>query len=191
MKKTFFMLISVIAVLANSITAFSQDDQTKKWMDYMTPSEMHKMLSNGAGMWDVKSTFWMTPGGEPNISTATAESEMIMDGRYLQTKISGNVMGMPFNGFLIEGYDNALKQFQSFWIDNMGTGTVFLTGVYDGKSKQINYTGKMCDPISGGMVDVREVVTYNSDGSTKMEMYVPGPEGKEFKTTEIISTKTK
>jgi len=189
MKKTFLMLIALITVIAFTGSTRSQDDQMKKWMDYMTPGDMQKMLAKGVGTWKMQTKWWMAPGTEPTVSEATAVSEMVMDGRYLQTKVSGNMMGMPFNGMSIEGYDNAMKIFMTTWIDNMGTGIMFLTGKWDESTKTISYTGKMVDPMSASWVDVKQVVTYNSDGTTKMEMYGLGPDGKEFKTMEVTNTK--
>jgi hypothetical protein len=131
----------------------------------------------GAVTWTMKTSWWMAPGTEPTVSEATAVSEMILGGRYLSTKVSGSMMGMPFEGVSLEGYDNAAKLFMTTWIDNMGTGIMYMTGKWDDAAKQINYTGKTVDPMSGNMIDVRQVVTYNNDGSVKMEMYGPGPDG--------------
>ncbi|MBE2228086.1 MAG: DUF1579 domain-containing protein [Ignavibacteria bacterium] len=189
MKKSIYVLIALFTVLAFTGNSYSQDENMKKWMDYMTPGDMQKMLSKGAGSWNMKTTWWMAPGAEAMVSEATAESEMILGGRYLQSKVSGSMMGMPFDGISIEGYDNAAKLFVNSWIDNMGTGMMFMTGTWDEAARQINYSGKMVDPLSGNWVDVRQVVTYNADGSVKMEMYGPAADGKEYKTMEIINTK--
>ena len=75
------------------------------------------------------------------------------------------------------------------WIDNMGSGIMYMTGKWDDAAKQINYSGKTVDPMSGNWIDVRQVVTYNADGTVKMEMYGPGPDGKEYKTMEITNVK--
>ena len=189
MKNLILTFIAIFTIVIFTGSSYSQDDNMKKWMDYMTPGDMQKMLSKGVGNWKVKTTFWMAPGQEPMVSEATAVSEMILGGRYLQTKINGNMMGMPFEGMSLEAYDNAAKVFISTWIDNMGTGVMYMTGTWNESLKQINYKGKMVDPMSGNMVDFREDVTYNADGSTKMEMYNPGADGKEFKSMEIVSTK--
>ena len=189
MKKSIYVLIALFTVIVFTGNTYSQDDNMKKWMDYMTPGDMQKMLSKGVGTWNMKTSWWMAPGAEPMLSEATAVSEMILGGRYLQSKVSGSMMGMPFDGISIEGYDNAAKLFVNTWIDNMGTGMMNMTGTWDETAKQIKYTGKMVDPISGTWVDVRQVVTYNADGSVKMEMYGPAPDGTEFKTMEIITTK--
>jgi hypothetical protein len=189
MKKTFLFFIALFIAAAFTGPTTSQTDDMKKWMDYMTPGDMQKMLSKGVGAHKMKTTFWMTPGAEPVVSDATATGEMIMGGRYLQTKISGNMMGMPFEGMSIEGYDNSAKVFMSTWIDNMGTGILYMTGKWDETAKQIQYTGRMVDPTKGDWCDVRQVVTFASEGSYKMEMYGPGPDGKEFKTMEATLEK--
>jgi hypothetical protein len=187
MKNLFFISALLIAFAVN--ISYSQDESTQKWMDYMTPGDMQKMMAKGTGTWKGNATFWMVPGGEPAKSEATSVSEMIMGGRYLMSKVSGNMWGMPFEGMSIEGYDNAVKMFVTSWIDNMGTGMMYMTGKWDEASKQINYTGKMVDPVSGTWMDVRQVVTFTSETSVKMEMFCPGPDGKEFKNMEMISTK--
>ncbi len=189
MKKTIQVFIALFMIIAVTGKVFTQDESMKKWMDYMTPGDMQKMLTKGVGTWKMKTSFWMAPGTEPMVSEATAVSEMILGGRYLQTKISGNMMGMPFEGVSTEGYDNAANVFVTSWIDNMGTGMMYMTGKWDETTKSISYSGKAVDPMTGNWIDVRQLVTYTSENSTKIEMYGPGPDGKEFKNMEIISTK--
>ncbi|HEY3249838.1 MAG TPA: DUF1579 domain-containing protein [Ignavibacteria bacterium] len=189
MKKLVLFLLVIAAFSVVNIFSQPNDEQMKKWQEYMTPGDLHKMLANGTGTWKASVVFWMAPGGEPTKSEGTAVGEMILGGRYLISKYSGNMMGMPFEGMAIEGYDNGTKMFNSTWIDNMGTGIMYMTGKYDEASKQITYTGRMFDPMKNNFCDMREIVTYNSDGSTKMEMYGPDENGKEFKTMEIVYTK--
>jgi hypothetical protein len=59
MKKYILFLIAVFAISSfTSASLYSQDDNMKKWMDYMTPGEMHKMLASHTGKWSAKTTFW-------------------------------------------------------------------------------------------------------------------------------------
>jgi hypothetical protein len=190
MKKYILFFSTFLLSVFMTAAVFAQDDDMmKKWQDYMTPGEIHKMLAKGTGNWKSTATFWMSPGTEPMKSEGTATGEMILGGRYLMSKYSGKIMGMDFEGIAIEGYDNAVKMFMNTWIDNMGTGIMYLQGTWDEANKQISYKGKMVDPMAGTWVDVREVVTYNTDGSTKMEMFGPDQSSKEFKTMEIVFTK--
>jgi hypothetical protein len=41
---------------------------------------------------------------------ARAKNEMIMGGRYLMGSYKGEMMGMPFEGYSMTGYDNAAKK---------------------------------------------------------------------------------
>jgi hypothetical protein len=94
------------------------------------------------------------------------------------------MMGMPFNGLSLEGYDNAKKEFTSIWIDNMGTGTSISTGKYDKKSKSITYFGNVYDPMQGKDVKIKQVIKIIDKDHYTIEMYNE-VEGKEFKSMEI------
>ncbi len=59
------------------------------------------------------------------------------------------MMGKPFQGVGITGYDNFKKKYVSFWIDNMGTGMLTSEGGADAEAKMITFQGKMDDPMSG------------------------------------------
>jgi hypothetical protein len=153
-------------------------------MDYMTPGEIHKMMAKSVGAWSGNVTMWMQPGAPPVNTAAETNNEMILGGRYLQGKNTGNFMGMPFEGISITGYDNAKKVFVNSWIDNMGTGMMYLEGTWNDKDKSINFTGKMVDPTTGKDTPVREVLKFVDDNTQVMEMYTT-VNGKEFKNMEI------
>ena len=168
-----------------SFSALAQSDaDMKAMMAYATPGEIHKMMAKSVGNWSAAVTMWMEPGAAPTNSTGEVKNEMILGGRYLQATNTGNFMGNPFEGISITGYDNAKKKFVNTWIDNMGTGIMFLTGTWDDATHSINFQGTMCDPASGKDIPVREVVKFIDDNNQMMEMYaVMG--AKEFKTMEI------
>ena len=166
----------------------NQDSAMKAWMSYMTPGDVHKMLAKDDGEWNEEISLWMAPGAPPTKSTATATNRMIMGGRYQESKHTGSFMGMPFEGYSLVGYDNAKKIFVTSWIDNMGTGMMFMEGKWDDKTKTIQFTGKSTDPTTGRDVAVRETFTWIDNNKQKMEMFMT-QEGKEFKTMEILFTR--
>ena len=190
MKKISTLLIAFILLTISSLTA-QTDAEMKAWENYMTPGEPHKMLAEAAGDWNEEITMWMDPAAPPTKSTATSKIEMIMGGRYQVAKTTGNMMGMPFEGMSITGYDNAKKKFVSTWIDNMGTGIMTMEGDWNASKKAIEFKGKMTDPSRPGKdCDVREVFTFIDNNTQKMEMYGPDSKtGKEFKTMEIKFSK--
>jgi hypothetical protein len=160
----------------------------KAMMAYATPGETHKMLGKIAGSWRGDITMWMQPGAAPVTSVSESSNEMLFGGRYLQIKSKGNFMGAPYEGIGIIGYDNAKKVFVSTWFDNMGTGMMNLTGVWDAANQSINFTGTMVDPASGGDDKVREVYKLVDDHTQVMELYSYN-KGTEFKIMEIKYTK--
>jgi len=170
------------------------DDSTamKNWMAYATPGEPHKMLAKSKGTWTGAVTIWMSPDSLPSTSTMTMVNKMVMDGRYQVSEAKGNMMGMPFNGMSMTGYDNHKKVYMSTWIDNMGTGIMKMEGPWDEATKSMTLTGKMIDPSTGRECDFKEVFKIIDDNNQLMEMYGPDPKtGKPFKTMEIKLTRKK
>lgn len=191
--KTIVMYKLTVVIVALAVTfpfvSFSQNsDDMKAMMAAATPGESHQMLAKSAGTWTGTVTMWMQPGAPPTVSQAQATNEMIMGGRYLKSSNSGNVMGMPFEGVGITGYDNVKKQFVNSWVDNMGTGIMTMSGTWDAASKSIVYTGSAVDPVSGKDMPFREVWTYVDNDHQIMEMYSQMG-GKEVKSMEIRYTR--
>jgi hypothetical protein len=160
----------------------------KAWMEYSTPSEVHKMMGNDEGHWHEECTFWMAPGAPEQKAESESENKMILGGRYLESVHTGSMMGMPFEGRGLLGYDNKLKQFQSTWVDNMGTGVMYLAGKYDEKTRTTSMTGTMVDPMSGKIEKVRQTFQWVDESTRLLTMYV-NRDGKEFKTMEIKMTR--
>lgn len=163
----------------------------KNWQEYMTPGDVHKMMANWSGEWNGEVTMWMAPGSPEEKSASTAVNKMIMNGLYQQSTHTGNMMGMPFSGQSIVGYDNHRKVFVSTWIDNMGSGIMVLRGPWDEATKTINLKGTMVDPGTKMDTDIRETFKIIDDNTQEMEMFVMMPDGKEFKTMNIKYTRKK
>lgn len=162
----------------------------RNWQAYMTPGDVHKMLATWSGTWDGDITMWM-PGAPPQTAKGKAVYQSILNGLYLSSVHTGDMMGMPFEGRNMVGYDNHKKVVFSSWVDNMGSGVMNLEGPWDPATKTITLTGKMVDPSTAQEVTVREVLKIIDDNTQVMEMYAPGPDGKEFKTMEIKSKRVK
>jgi len=185
MKKTTLFLLACICLVSICGHAMAQDaDAMKKWMDYMTPGDMHKMLATSNGKWTEDVSMWMDPSQPPMKSTAVSENKMILGGRYQQSNITGSFSGMPFEAQSIIGYDNMKKVFTSSWIDNMGTGIMNMEGPYDVATKTITLMGTEIDPMSGKEMKMRETIKMVDDNTQVIEMYsMMG--GKETKNMEI------
>ncbi len=187
MKKITYLLsfLVLISFVATGLKAQDQDAM-KKWMDAMTPGDIQKGMAKMTGDWKYTSKFWMAPGQEPMVSSGTARYDMLLGDRYLHLKVSGNMMGMPFEGIGITGYNNVSKTYESSWIDNFGTGVMYMTGKSDDKGV-ITMTGSMVDPLTGKSQMEKQVLKQDGDKFI-MEMYST-KDGVEIKTMEITYTK--
>jgi Protein of unknown function (DUF1579) len=183
-----FTILMFFCFITAGSTILAQDQNTtaqqQAWLEYMTPSAGHNVLADHAGEWKTITTFWMDPAAPPQKYEGSARNEMIMGGRYLKSYYTGNMMGMPFEGMSLEGYDNAKKEYTSIWVDNFGTGTSISTGKYDEKIKSIIYKGTVYDPMAGKDTPIKEIIKTIDKDHHVMEMYSI-IDGKEIKTMEV------
>ncbi len=189
-----------------STTAFAQDKPTgtagtmspaeKAMMDAMakasTPGPNQEMLTSMAGDWTYTVRMWMNPGAaQPTESKGTVTYTSLLGGRFVQGQYHGDMMGQPFEGLGLLGYDNTSGKFEVSWADNAGTSILYMTGNYDADAKTVTYTGQMDDILNpGAKINVRQVVHLTSPDSQTMEWYETR-NGKETKTMEIVYNRAK
>jgi hypothetical protein len=187
--KKFILLLAVLLVCSivprvHAQQADAMPPEQKAWMDYMTPGPMHDVLKANEGKWKVTTTMYMKPGVPPQTSEGESNAKMILGGRYLQSEFHGTAMGGPYEGMGLDAYDNALGEFRSIWIDNMGTGVMMMHGKMDPTTKVISYEGRMVDPQSKTEVDCWSTGTIVDADHQTMEMYTM-VEGQKFKMMEM------
>lgn len=188
-----FMLMIVCLCLPSPSQEAKKDQQKmmEEYMKLMVPHENHAYFKNFVGNWDVKSTAWMEPGAQPSVGQNSSQAELIMGGRFLKMAFKGNMFGQPFEGLQIVGYDNLEKKYITFWIDNSSTSFYFTSGSRDESGKVMNETGLWPDPMTGGKMKVRAVTRIISQDEYIYELYMVGPDGKEFKSLENRATRKK
>lgn len=156
----------------------------------VAPDENHAVLESLAGSWNHAIQFYPTPGAAPLEMTATSESEMSMDGRYLMSRYRGDFLGAPFEGSETMGYDKVKGQYFSLWVDNMSTGPMIAWGAYDPATKTLSMEGTFADPMSGEREKkIRNTTRLMDDGSIHYENWGPGPDGEYYRTMVIRSTR--
>jgi hypothetical protein len=154
-----------------------------------TPGEGQKKLEPLVGRFDAKVTTWMSPSKPPEESTGTSETSWVLGNRFLETKYQGTFMGQPFSGIGYTGYDNVTKKYVGTWMDTLSTGMMLSTGTMAGNVMKSMAT--MSDPMTGKASQATETFTIIDDDHNKMEMWEPGPDGKNVKIMEINYTRKK
>jgi hypothetical protein len=155
-----------------------------------TPSGEHKKLDLLVGTWHAKNTMWMEPGKPPMVSEGTSEHTWVLGGRFLEQRVEGSFMNMPFSGLGYTGYDNYKKKYVSVWMDTAGTSMLNTAGSFSASGKVLTSTGKMDDFTTGKTVTIREKMTVVSKDEVLFEMWGPGQDGKEYRMMEIRYTRT-
>jgi len=120
----------------------------KRWMDSCTPGENHKWLAPMIGKWKTKFTMWMAPD-QPMTSEGTAEFSWVFEDKWVESKWSGVMMGMPYAGRSWMGYDNFKKKFVSTRIDNMATAIYPCEGFLTQDKKTLILYGPLDEPMTG------------------------------------------
>ncbi len=157
------------------------------WMATGAPGEEHQRMASLAGDWTVSGRMWMTPDAEPEPSSATATSRLILGGRYLLQEYKSEFAGMPYEGLLIQGYDNIKQEYFSIWMDNMSTVPAFSHGERIGSVTDLE--GVMRDVLTPSGRPMRTVVTEVSTDEFTMEMYDSLKDGTKFRTMELTYTR--
>jgi hypothetical protein len=154
------------------------------------PGEVHKLLASLEGTWTTKTRSWMEPDKAPIETTGTCEQKLLLGGRYLQQEYTGDMMGEPFTGYNIMGYDNHTKKYVSVWFDSMSTGINFFEGTASEDGKTITQESSYDDPIKGPTV-WRSVTRIADDNTLLYEMYLTPKGGKEEKMMEMTVSRKK
>lgn len=165
-----------------------QRAEMEAYMKAGTPCAPHQALAATVGNYDLKVKSWHEPGGPPIEETGTATRKMALGGRVLVEEVACTMMGMPFTGQALTGYDNVSGKHWSVWTDSMSTGVMVSEGTCDARNA-CTFAGSWNDPIRKGPVTARMTSRWTSPTTQVFEMYGPGRDGKETKMMEITYTR--
>jgi len=133
----------------------SPEGQQKMMADYMelmSPGEHHD--------WKTTTEMWMEgrgAGGESMTEHGKASFEMDFGDRYLRQTYQGTMMGMPYTGEGMLGYDNHAGVYQNTWISTMSTAMLISEGHAHQDGKGMTLYGTMDEPT---MNMNRKMVVY-------------------------------
>ena len=155
-----------------------------------TPGDAHKALEPLVGEWTAEVKSWMAPDGPPVESKGTAKAEWAMNGRFVREEFSGDIMGKPFHGMSLTGYDNLKQKYNSLWVDDMSTAIFTSAGTAAEGGKVITFESKMDCPMTGEKdMPVKQVLHIISPDKHVFEMHEARKGDKSRKTMEITYTR--
>ena len=106
-------LIALVLGLAASTLSAQESPEMEK------PGEHHKHLKIMTGTWDYQSKFHTVPGQIVEMNGVEV-AKMQSGGFWLISDFTGKIMGMPFHGHAVMGYEANKKKYIGTWADSFG-----------------------------------------------------------------------
>lgn len=154
------------------------------------PGPEHEQLKKAAGVWDATVEMSEVPGKPPAVSKGTENSHMIAGGLWLVTDFKADMMGQPFEGHGVNGYDAAKKKYVGTWVDSWSAAVGITEGSVDAATKKETAWMEAPDP-TGKMTRMKMETEWKDDDTRVFTMWTPGPDGKEFPGLKITYKRRK
>jgi len=140
----------------------------------------HELLAELAGEWTIQMKMWMAPGAPPLSHTAQATNEMLLGGRFLQTRTSGEMkfggMSIPVESIGMMGFDRRNGVYTSVGFDTMGTYYVTSSGPLDAETGLITMSGSDHDKQTGITQTYKFVMRVVDEDHYVIDLYFTNPE---------------
>lgn len=153
--------------------------------DAMEPGKEHERLEPLVGTFDVKVRAWVDPTQPPVESMAVAVSTWVLDKRFIQTMLSGFIMGEPWSGIGYAGFDNIAGKYVATYMDTGGTGMDWFTGTMSPDGQTTTLTATVHDAITLEPVKTELRLSLADNGDHDTQLWQPGPDGKMVKVLEL------
>jgi len=172
-----------------SKSGIDKEEMMKKMEAAGTPGPAHKALEAFVGNWKAEVSCWMEPGGPPNVSQGTSQAKWVLKGHFVEEEFHGEMMGKPFTGRCLLGFDNTQQKFKSVWVNDVNTSIFTSEGKGENGYKVITLEGKSDCPATGQRdVPTKQVFRIISLDKHVLEMFAE-VDGENAKTMEITYTR--
>jgi hypothetical protein len=171
-------LVAALAATGGQVSGQTQSQQAQmeEMMARMkaaaTPGPHHQALAHYLGAWDVDIAMVM-PGSPAQRSKASATYAWAIDGRWLTQRITGQLMGMPYESFSIIGFDNYAKNHISVSVSSMDTAMTMSRGLVVDPTNRVTATYGTLDEYTTGELHkpFKVVMRQVSDARHVMEIW--------------------
>jgi Protein of unknown function (DUF1579) len=168
-------LLTVCAVVSLLAAPVARTQDKGKPPD--EPGPIHKELARRVGEYVTVSKFSLKPGEAPMESKGNAKIKSAVDGRFLLEEHTGTMLGKPYTGLRLVGYNNATKKYEAIWTYSMATGMMSLAGTGGGDGKTIDWVASYVDG-QGEKQTLYVLTRFVDDDHFTVELYSKTPEGK-------------
>lgn len=155
-----------------------------------TPGPAQQRLNALVGTFNVTVSIWVTPQSVPIVSNAAAVGRWVMDGRFVETSLTGYVGGDRFDALSLAGHDNASNTYQATWIDNRSTEMTWYSGIFGSDGKTAVLSGSVTNPVTRKREPLELRMSLDKDGNRITELWGKGGGKTLFKMMELRFVRT-
>ena len=166
----------------------NQPEIMKKMEAAGQPGPAHQALNDLVGDWKAEVKCWMQPGTPPEVTQGSAQARWTLNKHFLEEDFHGQMMGKPFSGRTLMGFDNTRQTFNSVWVSDSQTSMFVSEGKGENNYKMITLEGKAsCAATDRKEVPMKTVLRVIDQNKHVFEMY-DSTQGN-AKTMEITYTR--
>lgn len=169
----------------------SQEEMQAYFGALVQPGKEHALLAGLSGNWNLTTKMWGKPGMEPIVSTATAKSQMVLEGRFLQITTVGELFHTKTESLTLMGFDRRSDQYTLVGFDTMGTYYVTGAGGYDAETKTMTLKGTSEHPKFGITETYSFVIKLVSNDEYVTSILFDQPDGSQFKMVDMTYRRAK
>jgi hypothetical protein len=164
--KTNRTILGALALLATGVAGFAAGRAVPQASFAPPLGEEHRWLASLAGEYTTRM------GGMLGESDGTSRIETSLGGLWSVRHFEGELMGQPFDGMEVLGFDPLKEKFVSVWVDSVTPLLMTMEGTYDADTRTLTMRG-----LSRGM-DGEEAEMVNTtvvrDGGMTWTMNIEG-----------------
>lgn len=157
----------------------------------ITPGPGQARLEPMIGTFDVKIRTWLAPNQAPIESNGSCVNVWVLGHRYIQSMLSANVMGEPFDGIGYTAYDNVGKVYQIAWMDGGSTAMTLYRGGFNGATRSATMKAVVANPVTGKPTPLELRLSIAENGDHMSELWGQGNGTAMFKMMELRYTRAK
>lgn len=148
----------------------SQDEQYEQMMKAMSPGKEHQVFGEFVGKWKQNILRYSEGGEIPG--SGKCENNIIFGGRYLQIDFLQSYDNYTMKGIIYIGYDNILKSYTLFALDELSTSSFFAKGEYNKKENKLVFKGEIADQIKLSYSTASIVFTKDRENKFTIEQFI-------------------
>ena len=147
------------------------DGGMARWMQTCKPGAAHARLKELLGSYEITTRMWMDPSKPPMESKGSAEFTWLHEGKWIQQKWTGSMMGQKTAGTTTLGYDNFKERYVSSSVDSLQTTMSTAFGHFDRTGDDLILWGTIDEPMTPEQ-DKQVKYVYRGFGKDKFTIEV-------------------